>query len=712
MPDVKGQFNKEELKNTSKVQLQADQVSFSTTDNKANAKGNVVVTSKDQQLFCDQLQLDRVIQEVVAQGDVYLDTPQENVIAGGLTYNFNSRTGEFRDAKVFLDPYQIEGQKIIKVSDTHMTLDEGYMTTCDLDEPHFRMGAHRMDIYQKDKAVVHGLKIYLGKVPVMYLPYFVQDLKNRPIITFVPGEKKDFGLFLLTTANLRVGSHVKLALHLDARERDGWGEGFDMRYNTPNFGSGLVSAYYTDENRIAGTHLWTERRRDGTKKGPTTHHERYRFIWRHRWQIDQNTNAVLQFYKIHDYDIINNGFLKTYFPQEYRQDSQNTNLDTYFLLTRVLPHGTLTFDVDTNHINRPVTGVNRYPEIKYEIDNQQIGKSGFYVKSANTLSNLSYQNYPKTVNTKTIRFDTNNDISHPLKIGFIQFNPHLGGENTYYSRTADPTRTNIIRGMFRGSLDMSTKFYRFWNYHTDFAGLNINGLRHVITPTITYLYQPKPTFPASRLNQYDAAIDNLYRIHQFSFGLENKLQTKRNGQIVDLLRLLITTNYGLRATTGRRAFNPFDSVLDFNPTNWFTFHNENEFDYHFGHWNSENFDGTVHGKGWNFSLGSRWARYQSQQVTTQLEYTINPKWKFRVYNSFPLTQATHGNATTARENEYILTRDLHEWEMDISVDSIEKQGTTFYLLFRLKAFPDIKLNLADTTFRDSKPGSQNQTGVN
>ena len=48
--------------------MQADQVSFSSTDNKAHAKGNVVVTSKTQQLYCDQLQLDRVVQEVVAEG--------------------------------------------------------------------------------------------------------------------------------------------------------------------------------------------------------------------------------------------------------------------------------------------------------------------------------------------------------------------------------------------------------------------------------------------------------------------------------------------------------------------------------------------------------------------------------------------------------------------------------------------------------------------
>jgi len=705
MPNLKSQFKKQDLKGTSQVQLQADQVSFSSVDNKADAKGNVVVTSKDQELDCDQLQLDRSIQQAVAQGDVYLDTPQEQVLAQGLTYNFNEHTGEFRDARVYTDPYQIKGQKIEKVSENHMAMDEGYLTTCDLDEPHFRMGAHRMDIYQKDKAVIHGMKIYLGKVPVMYMPYYVQDLKNRSIFTFVPGQSKDFGLFLLTTARLQLNSQAKLSLHLDTRERTGLGEGFDVKYDTPNFGSGLVSAYYTDENLIASSHLWNLYNSQGVKKGPTTHHELYRILWRHRWKIDDSTDAVWQYYKIHDYDIAHNRFLKTYFPREYRQDAQNTNLNTYFLLTRAMPHGTLTFHIDTSRENRPIRGIERLPEVTYTLNNQQIGTSGFYAKSTNTLSNLSYQNYPKTFNEKTLRFDSNNDISHPFKVGFIEFNPHLGGENTYYSRTADLSQRNIIRGMFRGSLDMSTKFYRLWDYQTDFAGLNINGLRHVITPTITYLYQARPTFPSSRLNQFDG-IDNLYRIHQFEFGLENKLQTKRNDQIVDLLRALVTTNFGLKGTTGHRGFNPYDAQIDFDPTNWLTFHNTDEYDFHAGHFDFINFDSGVHFKGWAFDVGSLYAHHQGQQMTTQLSYRINPKWAFSIYNRFQVSKPTVGLSSGA-ENSYILTRDMHEWEMELSLDQQQGHGSTFFVLFRLKAMPNMKLNLLSSTYNRPRPGAQN-----
>ncbi|MDE2027405.1 MAG: LPS-assembly protein LptD [Candidatus Omnitrophica bacterium] len=722
MPDIKGQFGKDKLKKPSQVTLQADQVSFSQADNKAHAEGHVTVKSGNQQLFCDRLDLDRTIKQVVAEGNVYLDTPDEQVLAQGLTYSFDKKTGEFRDARVWMAPYQIRGKQIQKVSENHMVMKDGYLTTCDLDEPHYRFFARRMDIYPRDKAVIRGMKVYLGTVPIMYLPYFSQDLRNRPMLTFIPGDNKNFGLFLLTTARFRTsmaGTHATVSLHFDARERTGFGEGADVRYNTPHFGSGLLSVYRTDENLIPGAHFWD------SKNIPTEHHTLYRIIWRHHWRVDPNTDVVLQEYRIHDYDIANNRFLKLYFPRDYQQGAQASNFDSYFLLTHNLPHGTLVFNVETSRQNPALRGVERLPQVQYILNNQQIGRTGFYFKTTDTFSNLTYQNYPKTFNEKTMRFDSNDDISHPFKIGFISFNPHAGGEETYYSRTADINENNIVRGLFRGSLDMSTKFYRVWDYHTDFMGLDINRLRHVVIPSITYLYQSRPTFPSSRLNQFDPAIDNLYRIHQIEFSLANKLQTKRHGEIVDLARFVILTNYGLKGTTlgepqvntlgpmaglsnSRRGFNPFDTILDVNPTDWLSFHNDNEYDFHFGHWNTENFDTEFHGKGWSFALGNRYTRGEGDAITSEWDYTINPKWRVRIYGTQPLTSPTDGSASNARETAITLTRDLHEWEMDMTVDRLEGRGSVFYILFRLKAMPDMKFNLLQSTFQPSRAGSNNQ----
>ena len=77
-----------------------------------------------------------------------------------------------------------------------------------------------------------------------------------------------------------------------------------------------------------------------------------------------------------------------------------------------------------------------------------------------------------------------------------------------------------------------------------------------------------------------------------------------------------------------------------------------------------------------------------------------------MYDSFPLINATDGNLTSAREMSYVLTRDLHEWEMDLAIDQQQGEGSTFYVLFRLKASPDMKFNLIQSIFQPSRPGSQ------
>ena len=89
--------------------------------------------------------------------------------------------------------------------------------------------------------------------------------------------------------------------------------------------------------------------------------------------------------------------------------------------------------------------------------------------------------------------------------------------------------------------------------------------------------------------------------------------------------------------------------------------------------------------GWAFSLGNRYTRTESDQVTTEFDYTINPKWKFKIYNSFPVVKATDGNITSARENEFVLTRDLHEWEMDLAIDQTGRTGHNILCPFPSKS---------------------------
>ena len=111
---------------------------------------------------------------------------------------------------------------------------------------------------------------------------------------------------------------------------------------------------------------------------------------------------------------------------------------TYFVLTRLLTYGTLGLTVQ-NRVNNFNTEVERLPEVSYNLSNQALGSSGFFLKNTSSYVNLVKKfARPSDVNLETRRLDTQSEVSYPMKIAFLEFKPFVGGEHTFYSRTINP----------------------------------------------------------------------------------------------------------------------------------------------------------------------------------------------------------------------------------------------------------------------------------
>ncbi|MBI4308790.1 MAG: hypothetical protein HY591_00510 [Candidatus Omnitrophica bacterium] len=671
------------------VEMQADQVEYGSGDNVARAKGNVVVTSGTTTLFADQVELDRAKQQAVANGHVYVDAPQFQVDADTGKFNFNDKNGQFTNARVFNDPFQIKGRTITKISDTHTVMENGYMTTCDHDVPHFRIAMRKMDMYPGDRAIARGVKVFVGPMPVMYLPKYTQDLKNKPWFTFMPGYKKDLGYFLLTRSRIKINQYVSTTLLLDAYERTGFAWGSETKYKTPAVGDGLVRTYFINERAIGAKHPWKE------KTISTVQNERYRLEWRHKWDIDPKTTALWQDYRLSD-DVL----LNKYFQREFRTDP---GAGTYFLLTRAMPVGFLSARVD-RRVNRFVGDVDRTPELAYSLVGQQIGESGFYLKSGNSFSNLVRRvPSPSEDRRKTMRVDTDNEISYPTRISFVQFTPWVGGDTTYYSRTNDARRpTDIVRGTFKTGADFSTRFMKAVSLNKGLLGTGIKRLRHIIAPGVSYRYQHVPSFAASRLNQFDSAIDGLDKDHTIGFSLENKIQAKRGKYSFDLLRFLTSVAYTVKQKGVKSNLGPVKNLVEFTPAEWVRVVSETTFDHRKGHLSEGNFDFYFKKTDrFGFSFGEHYTRGGTHDLVTQLAYVVNPKWRFRIYTRFdPIS------SLDLKQDQYMLTRDLHEWEMNLMYGQTRGSGTEVLMSFKLKAFPDQPLDLFGTSFHQRKAGSQ------
>ena len=668
------------------VEINGDVMEYSMQENKITASGNVVIIHKQGTMTCDRADFYRDKKIAYAEGHVRLSTNQGTLMGDHLTFNFDTMTGDFDEASYFSMPLYGHGKKVSKVDQNKITMQKSYMTTCDLDKPHFRVASKTMDVYPKDKLVARRVKFMLGNFPILYLPRFTQDISGKePFVTFTPGFDKQWGIYLLSAWRYKFNDHLKGFIHLDAREKKDIAEGLDLKYDIPGKGEGIIRTYYMNERNI------TSKRWFKPRPSPTIERERFKAEWRHVWDIDKETKAVLQYYKLSD-----NTILKEYFKRDYQKDSSPT---TYFLLTKQLSAGILSFRTD-KRVNRFDSAVERLPEIAYNLGDQAIANTNFYLRNTTTFSNLSNKSAsPTEVRKETMRVNWDDEISYPFKVSILEFKPFVGGVETYYSKTQDPSHYNVLRGQFKTGSTLSTRFYRIFDTKTNLWGLNINRLRHVITPTASYSYYHDPTIPSSLFDSFDG-IDGLSRQHTINFLLENKLQTKRGGITLDLLRIGITSDFRLQEHPGPGGFEKVNTDIEFKPNDNVIFSFDSMYDSQDHTMKTANFELYINGSDkWSFNVRKRWIKAENDEITAEWSYKINPKWKFRVYDLFNIWR------NGLKEQEYSITRDLHCWEMDINFTEKRGQGNEIWLVFRLKAFPDILLDLG-TSFNRRKAGSQ------
>jgi len=91
----------------------------------------------------------------------------------------------------------------------------------------------------------------------------------------------------------------------------------------------------------------------------------------------------------------------------------------------------------------------------------------------------------------------------------------------------------------------------------------------------------------------------------------------------------------------------------------------------------------------SIGFGQRYQKNDGNEVTANLRWRLNPKWKFSTYQRYNIS-AGLGASKGLSEQEYTFSRDLHCWIMDITLNNKKDDGTSLWFIFRLKAFPEME----------------------
>jgi len=570
-------------------------------------------------------------------------------------------------------------------------------TTEDSKDPDFYIKAKEVEVAPGQYAIFRGATFYAGKVPIFHLPYYRRNLKQHPWnLHLRPGYKSEWGGFLLSSIRWPGNEAFGGEFNLDYREKRGFGFGPDIQYNSPDWGQGNLQLYRaSDDDPLTDS------------RGTAIDRERDLAQWTHRYKRGSLTATGVLNYESDEY------MRRDFFEDQYQQ---NVQPNSYFELSKSWSNYNLSV-LAQPRVNAFYEGIQRTPDIKLSGTRHQLGNSPFYYDTETSAGYLERRyNFSSANNDYGLfRADTLHQIYMPKTYGgWLNVTPRIGARFTHYGESNGPgsTKNRSERYIAHTGVEISTKLSKMMpEIDNKLLGIS-NGARHIIQPSINYAFIPKPNRTPAELDKFDYeitsprllpidlpeynAIDNIDSQNVLRMSLRNRLQTKRNESIVDVIDWDVYSDWRMDTNTGQNTFADAFSDAYLRPRDWLTLNSNLRYDIDNSLWRTYNHGFSVHPKSHEWSINAGQYYYLAQPSTSTADRTdvyysglglrLNENW------SFSTRQYYDSKAGQMSQHDYILHRDMNNWTFFIDLSFRKDTGrrrddTSISFNYSLKAFP-------------------------
>ena len=557
---------------TQSVDINSDFSEYDQGMDVAKAWGNVEVTYGEVTIFADQVEFHRHTGKIYARDNVRVFTDSETVDAEEIIYDIH--TGEMTTSqfKSSLEPLFYTSDNILRPdeqTESPVTLLNSTFTTHDSANPNFRIKVKKLEIFPDDKIILHGAKVHIGKVPVMWFPYFVQPLDEELGYYFTPGWNSPWGGFLLNQYGFKLGDDYLGKAHFDIRSERGLAGGVEIedRKFTDNPQIGRLNLYYANDNNPQVPFI-------GSTRTKPVDPNRYRINLQHRVYLPGAKDET--FYVDFDINKLSDQFFyEDFFPSEFRIDPKPDNLIN---LNKLFDQGeiSLTSRFQFNEFFQTDT---RTPELAVDIIRTPLGDTGFYYNGFTTYGILDEELDDDSILAGITdpsgynRFQTYHEFIFPTKVGSLDVVPRAGGGYANYSDFDMPGLTSFDSTTLHAGVDVSFKLSKR-SHNVYSRALGLDGVLHVVRPYLNYSFVTTDEIygrflpidrltPSTRLRPIDlplyTAVDDLRDWQVFRTGVSQQWYTRRNGSTY---RWLTLDNY--------MDFYADDPEFDRDASNFFT----------------------------------------------------------------------------------------------------------------------------------------------
>ena len=675
------------------------------------------VRSGDTTLTADSVSVNTKTHEAAADGHVRIEREGEIWVGDHIDYNFTTRqlrSEEFRTGKppVFAAGNGLQGDLTNKTYGVNGI----FVTTDDISDPAIRVRASRVLIVPGQYVEMWNAVLYVDGVPAFYFPYYHRNLGERANNwNFLAGGSSTYGPFLLNTYTWYLNDAVDGRIHLDYREKRGFGIGPDLNLHLGQWGEASFRYYYLHD-------LDPTEDTNGPPLFAPLSHNRQRVYF--SYEAMPVTNLAVKALVNYQTDPL---VLHDFFEGEYANNPQPQTF------VEVNPHwDNWSLDaLTTPELNNFFDQVERLPDVKLTGFRQQVFNTPIYYDSESSAGYyrqfFADTNFPGpnlNGDYAAARADTYQELLLPHTFfGWLNVTPHVGGRFTYYGTASGPggVTSSTSREIFDTGVDVSFKASRLWTDATN-SFLDLDGLRHIIEPSLSYVYVPTPNKRPWQLPQFDSAlpslellpvafpdynnVDSIDRENLIRFGLRNTLQTMRDGQLDNLLDWNLALDWRLNGQATNNLDEPFStqptfsdlySDLTFKPRSWITLESQLRYDINDGNLNLAFHQLTfTPNETWSWGLGHWYLRggfdgfsQADDFITSTIFYRFDDNWGLRATHFF--------NAEDGRLQEqfYSIYRDMRSWTAALTFrvtdNSTGPEDFTVAFSFSLKASPRYRL---------------------
>jgi LPS-assembly protein len=568
--------------------------------------GNVYIRRGGETLTADYVTYDTIRDVATARGNVHFDDTDTGRVWDGdeLVYDFRRKEGDFGTSQIYSPPFTVTSSASRQINQGLQELDDIMVTTCIPEDPEFNITATRAMVFDETIVRSENAVFWLNGLPILYLPRYTVDLeRDTTRFDVLPGYSSRHGAYLLTAYSIPLNEYLTAVTHLDYRSERGLGIGEDLRwYSKEDYWKGAIRGYYINDDAPYKSPEQEEAQR---ADGLNIDDARYRVRFSHFQPLADNDMIFAELGKVSDPEVV-----LDFFDEEHRTMPQPENRVSYIHSDELFSAG---LDLHKNLNEEFFSGVNRLPEAYLNAPRLRIMDSPFYYEGFHSAGQLeaTFSDYDKERRGRfdydTQRIHTENTIYYPTRhFGWLNIIPRVGYKGTFYGETFAPasvtnvtssindagfsvTSTNVVNDIeYLGAdtrnlleLGVESSFKAFKELHNDPTTMGV-GLRHVAEPFVNYTLIPEQDLRPTNILQFDQ-IDRLDRRNDITFGMRNKLQTKRPvsrpdpanpgqmenyNQLVDIIDLSVSTSYLLEPEENETELGLINIDGEFRPADW------------------------------------------------------------------------------------------------------------------------------------------------